>query len=58
MSRMERIRNLITQFTVRSTGRDPARRCRVCREPIELDDYFGLSEMVCRPCRGEQRRAA
>jgi len=55
---MERIRNLIVQLAIRSAGRDPARVCRVCREPIELADYFGLSETVCRPCRGEQRRAA
>jgi len=27
------------------------RWCRVCREPIEVSDRFGLSEGVCVACR-------
>jgi len=51
---MEAIRTLIGGMATRITGRDPARRCRRCGEPIELDDQFGLSETVCRACRGER----
>jgi formylmethanofuran dehydrogenase subunit E len=43
-------------MATRIAGRDPARRCRRCGEPIELDDLFGLSETVCRACRGERLR--
>ena len=32
-------------------GSPLGRWCRVCREPIEADDRFGLSEGVCEPCR-------
>jgi hypothetical protein len=34
------------------TGLDSGRWCRRCRESIPLGDAFGLSEGVCRPCRG------
>jgi hypothetical protein len=51
---MEAIRNLIGGLATRIGGRDSARTCRRCGQPIELDDFFGLSEAVCRPCRDER----
>jgi hypothetical protein len=33
------------------TGLPVGRWCRVCSEPIEANDRFGLSEGVCEACR-------
>jgi hypothetical protein len=33
-------------------GLESGRWCRGCREPIQRADGFGLSESLCRPCRG------
>jgi hypothetical protein len=34
------------------SGGGGGRWCRSCSESIVPDDPFGLSEGVCRPCRG------
>lgn len=33
-------------------GPSAGRACRRCGDSISDDDYFGWSESVCRPCRG------
>jgi hypothetical protein len=35
-------------------GQETGRRCRVCGEPIATKDCFGMSEGVCRACRGPE----
>jgi hypothetical protein len=39
---------LFRAFAMRHAGLD----CRRCGQSIEPGDYFGLSEGVCRACRG------
>lgn len=46
----------IWKFVQGLSGEHTGCDCRRCREPIREQDFVGMSEGVCRPCRSDSSR--